>query len=152
MHIVVLCAFLLAPPTMADSPSPTAALSADPGDNPLPACPDTPNCERVSRPYAAAPDSLFRAAQDAAAGMGPVKMDVSPGTRHMHAVFRVALLFKDDVDVAVTQAADDPDASVLHIRSASRVGYSDLGVNARRVERFVGAVHEALAATTPRSD
>ena len=57
-----------------------------------------------------------------------------------------------ELAIELKDAADDPDASVLHIRSASRVGYSDLGVNARRVERFVGAVHEALAATTPRSD
>lgn len=41
------------------------------------------------------------------------------------AVFR----FVDDVEFAV-----DPKARVIHVRSASRVGYHDLGVNRRRVE------------------
>lgn len=30
----------------------------------------------------------------------------------------------------------DPAAGVIHVRSASRVGYSDLGVNRQRVERL----------------
>jgi uncharacterized protein (DUF1499 family) len=48
------------------------------------------------------------------------------------AEFRSALFrFVDDVDVVA-----DPALSVLEIRSASRVGYSDLGVNRKRVERL----------------
>jgi len=60
-------------------------------------------------------------------------------------VYRVALLFKDDVDVAVEPSAD---GSTLHVRSASRVGHSDLGVNRRRVARFFRAVDEALDAAS----
>lgn len=37
--------------------------------------------------------------------------------------------FVDDIDCIV-----DPAASVIQIRSASRVGYSDLGANRKRVE------------------
>ncbi len=39
------------------------------------------------------------------------------------------LRFKDDVELEL-----DPDAGVVHVRSASRVGYGDMGVNRRRVE------------------
>jgi len=57
-------------------------------------------------------------------------------------VYQVALIFKDDVDVAVR--ARDDGGSALYVRSASRVGYSDLGVNQRRVERLLRAVDRAL--------
>lgn len=39
--------------------------------------------------------------------------------------------FVDDVEFRI-----DPDAGVIHCRSASRVGYSDLGANRRRLEEI----------------
>jgi uncharacterized protein (DUF1499 family) len=39
--------------------------------------------------------------------------------------------FVDDLELRM-----DRDARVVHVRSASRVGYSDLGVNRKRVERL----------------
>jgi len=140
--VAFLLLFALAP--MADSPVSAPSTNLADTDSPLPACPDRPNCERTARAFAVAPDSLFRTAQDALAEMGPVKLEVSPDDQTLHAVYRVALIFKDDVDVAVTPADDDPNAAVLHIRSASRVGYSDLGVNARRVDRFFRTVTDLL--------
>ncbi len=49
----------------------------------------------------------------------------------------VSLLFRfvDDVEFLV----DEP-ARVVHVRSASRVGHSDLGVNQRRVEKLRSAL------------
>jgi uncharacterized protein (DUF1499 family) len=109
--------------------------------SPLPPCPSTPNCERVSRAFAVDPDTLFQAAQRALASLGPAALDVKPEAHRIHAVYRVALLFNDDVDVAVTPADD---RSWLHIRSASRVGVSDLGVNKRRVQRFFSALSDEV--------
>ena len=52
--------------------------------------------------------------------------------RYLHAEFKSALLgFVDDV-----QFMADPAAGVIHMRSASRVGYSDLGANRKRVENI----------------
>ena len=49
---------------------------------------------------------------------------------YLHAEFQTRLLrFVDDVEFLI-----DPDAKVIHIRSASRSGHSDLGVNRQRVE------------------
>jgi uncharacterized protein (DUF1499 family) len=89
-----------------------------------------------------AADTLFRAAQRALASLSPAALDVHPDSQKVHAVYRVALLFNDDVDVAVTSASRE--RAWLHIRSASRVGYDDLGVNARRVERFFEALGKEL--------
>ncbi|MFP4228825.1 MAG: DUF1499 domain-containing protein [Salinivenus sp.] len=118
--------------------SPDVAPSTD---SPLPPCPETPNCERTARSYAAAPEDLFEAAQIALEALGPVELQIRPEERRASAVVRVAFLFKDDVDVAVEPREN---GSTLYVRSASRVGYSDLGVNQRRVNRLFKAVEEAL--------
>ncbi|NBC85433.1 MAG: DUF1499 domain-containing protein [Bacteroidetes bacterium] len=131
--IVVLGALLLSLPSYAQ---PVADSS------PLQPCPDTPNCERTQRTYDTDPDTLFSATRTALNELGPTSIEVQEAARTAHAVYRVALVFKDDVHVAVT--AGESAGSILHVRSASRVGYSDLGVNARRVERFFDAVDTAL--------
>lgn len=49
---------------------------------------------------------------------------------YLHAEFRTSIFgFVDDVEFLV-----DADAKKIHIRSASRLGYSDLGANRSRVE------------------
>ena len=113
-------------------------------DNPLPSCPDTPNCERTARAYDVPPETLYVAVQRALESLGPATLRLSddPEGRRAEAVYRVALIFKDDVDVAV-ETRDDG-GSVLYVRSASRVGHNDLGVNRRRVQRLLEAVASAL--------
>ncbi len=51
---------------------------------------------------------------------------------YIHATF-TSLLFRfvDDVEFAF-----DDENKIIHLRSASRTGYSDLGVNRRRVEKI----------------
>lgn len=109
-----------------------------PEPTPVPPCPDTPNCERTQRTFEATPDRLYQAALAALADLNPVSCTTDPDDHSAQAVYRVAFVFKDDVHIAVRPANDD--GSVLHIRSASRVGYDDLGVNARRVRRFFRAL------------
>lgn len=111
-------------------------------DSPLAPCPDSPNCERVSRTFDVDADTLFRASESALRELGPVELKAREGSREAHAVYRVAIVFKDDVNLAVT--GGDNGQSTLHIRSASRVGYSDLGVNQRRVDRFFEALDSSL--------
>jgi uncharacterized protein (DUF1499 family) len=49
---------------------------------------------------------------------------------YLHVVFTTAFFrFKDDVEF-------EPEGDVVHVRSASRMGHSDLGVNRKRVEAF----------------
>ncbi len=55
---------------------------------------------------------------------------VSATENYLHAEFTSLIFrFTDDVEFLV-----DPAARVIHCRSASRVGYSDLGANRRRIE------------------
>ena len=55
--------------------------------------------------------------------------------RYLHAEFTSALFrFVDDVELLL-----DADAGVVHVRSASRIRYSDMGANRRRVEAIRSA-------------
>jgi uncharacterized protein (DUF1499 family) len=110
-------------------------------DGRLAACPDSPNCVSTQ-----ARDSrhriepiMFEGSQQetmkrlkAAIGALPRMKTVTETRDYIHAeatslVFR----FVDDVEFLV-----DPDAKVIHFRSASRVGHSDLGANRARMEQI----------------
>lgn len=119
----------------------TPSLPSAHSSNPLPDCPDSPNCERISQAYDVPADTLFATTQQALDALGPTTLQSQPDSMRASAVYRVALVFKDDVDVAVDSTET---GSRLHVRSASRVGQSDLGVNARRVNRLLRAVDERL--------
>jgi uncharacterized protein (DUF1499 family) len=119
----------------------TPSLPSAHSSNPLPDCPDSPNCERLSKTYDVPADTLFGTTQQALDALGPTALRSQPDSMRASAVYRVGLVFKDDVDVAVDSAEA---GSRLHVRSASRVGHSDLGVNARRVDRLLRAVDERL--------
>ena len=95
---------------------------------------------RIRQHYALPPDTLFHAAQVALAAMHPIRVDVQPAARRIDAVFRV-IFFKDDVALVVTPQAE---GAALHFRSASRVGQHDLGVNRRRMERFLAHLERRL--------
>ena len=121
--------------------TPPAAMASALPDNPLPPCPDSPNCVRTTRTYDVEPDALVEQAQATLQEIGASTVERETSSeRRLHAVFRV-VIFKDDVHIAV---APHETGSALHIRSASRVGYSDLGVNARRVDRFLQVLEPRL--------
>ena len=60
---------------------------------------------------------------------------------YLYAEYASALLgFVDDVEFYVP-----PNAKIIHVRSASRLGYSDLGVNRKRIEAIRGRLVQAGA-------
>ena len=65
---------------------------------------------------------------------------------YLHAEARSRVFrFVDDVEFVL-----DPGARVIQVRSASRVGYSDFGVNRRRVERLGKAFDDESGPATSR--
>jgi len=118
---------------------------AHPGmDGPIPACPRTPNCERVRVPLAAPPERVLDAALGALRQSHVLTgraVRLTPTPAGARAVF-TAGPFRDDVVLAVESDGDE--GAVLWIRSASRVGQSDLGVNRMRVAQLVEAIRAAL--------
>jgi uncharacterized protein (DUF1499 family) len=63
-------------------------------------------------------------------------LDAQAGRISFIAVSKL-LKFKDDVDIAILP---DDGKSTLAIYSASRVGYSDLGANAKRVKELLASL------------
>jgi len=105
-------------------------------------CPHKPNCvysefSEDTTHYIAPIDYSGTAPEKAWAGILQV-IEESGGTitisdwEYMAATFSVSLFgFIDDVECRL-----DTSKNRIHIRSASRVGYSDLGVNKKRVEKI----------------
>ena len=109
-------------------------------DNPLPPCPTSPNCLRQTYQFDLPADTLFDRAQQALETLGPSTLKTDAESRRLDAVFTV-FVFKDDVALYIEP---HDDGAIVHIRSASRTGYSDLGVNRRRVKRFLKILEKRL--------
>ena len=116
---------------------PPKGLGADNGS--LSPCPDKPNCvcsEAADERHAIAPLSLHDTTTqsldqlaDIVAHMAGARV-VARDENYLRAEFTSRLFrFVDDVEFYVP-----PDATSVHVRSASRLGHSDLGVNRQRVE------------------
>jgi uncharacterized protein (DUF1499 family) len=111
-------------------------------------CPNSPNCVSSLAPDEAHRVDPIAFRGDPAMALAKLRTIIEGMPRavitrqdedSLHAEFTSWLLrFVDDVDVVV-----DPDAGVIHLRSASRVGYSDLGVNRKRVEAIRAAYASA---------
>lgn len=120
-------------------------------DGKLPPCPSSPNClssQAEDARHACPPIPAKGARTDV---MRRLKLAISsmPGCEitkvdetSIHAVFTSSFFgFKDDVLCII-----DEEEHVIHIRSASRIGYWDFGANRKRVkalrERFLNQPEE----------
>ena len=108
-------------------------------DNSLAPCPSSPNCvssdardrDRQVSPLqlAAAPAEAWRAVREVVLDLPRTRI-VKETEDYLHAECRSALFgFIDDLELHLR-----PAEKIIAIRSASRLGYSDLGVNRSRVE------------------
>ena len=103
-------------------------------ENPLQNCPKSPNCLRLSKFFEdIRPDQLMLSVVNALHKMKPAVVKPDTENRTIKSVFNV-FLFKDDFEIAITGYQE---GSILHLRSASRIGYGDLGVNKYRMNKFL---------------
>jgi len=104
-------------------------------------CPDSPNCvssQSGDPRHAVAPIRYEGTAEKArellikvVLGMKRSRIVISE-TLYLHAEFASAFFrFVDDVEFLL-----DDGKKLIHVRSASRVGYSDFGINRKRVEEI----------------
>ena len=110
----------------------------------LGACPDRPNCVSSQMSDAVHEVKPFRVTGEVGAAMARLAalIETQEGARivmrradYLHAEYQSKLMgFVDDLELLA-----DPAARVIHVRSASRLGYSDLGVNRARVEALRAA-------------
>lgn len=109
-------------------------------DGRLAPCPGSPNCVNSQSADKAriAPLAYLDPAQSAWARLAEALTElpririVERTDRYLRAEATSRVFgFVDDLEFML-----DRDANVIHVRSASRVGYSDLGVNRDRIERL----------------
>jgi len=101
--------------------------------NPTKPCPDSPNCVRLSMDYDLDLNELKTCVEITLKMMGAKDLVSDYEKNFFSGVFQV-FIFKDDMTV---YCEDYNSHSLLHLKSASRVGYGDLGVNKRRVKKFL---------------
>ncbi|WP_036479809.1 DUF1499 domain-containing protein [Myxosarcina sp. GI1] len=102
----------------------------------LAACPDTPNCvnsQSDEKPAKIDPLPLASISEIKQVVESMDKTTIVEETdNYLYAEFQSKLMgFVDDVEFYRDEAAN-----VVHVRSASRLGKSDLGVNRKRVEEI----------------
>jgi len=105
-------------------------------------CPDSPNCvcsenqsnaQHFIEPIAGNEETWARLKQVMIAQGGDIQTESSD---YMHITFSTAVFhYVDDVEVHF-----DQEAGLIHLRSASRIGRSDFGVNRKRIETIKKAL------------
>ncbi|HEY8462219.1 MAG TPA: DUF1499 domain-containing protein [Blastocatellia bacterium] len=106
------------------------------------ATPEYPDIQpqRFKQPF----DKVFEAATDAALAMGWEMRETDRGQGVIEAIAPPPLKFfkfKDDVTVTVTREGD---STLVNVRSKSRMGKGDLGINARRIRAFQAELAKRL--------
>ncbi|QGQ23081.1 DUF1499 domain-containing protein [Gimesia benthica] len=119
-------------------------------DGKLSSCPESPNCVcscDSSKTHTVAPlaftDSPAQARERLLSVLGeyPGCQIVTADENYLRAEFRTRWLrFVDDVEFLI-----EPGQNVIQVRSASRIGYSDLGTNRGRID----SIRQKFAATAP---
>lgn len=114
----------------------------------LPACPDSPNCVSslssdeghaiTPFSYEGAPAQAWEQLKTAVLSGKRVTLIKDTG-KYLHFEVRSLIFqFTDDVEFLL-QESD----KLIHVRSASRVGHSDFGVNRKRVEQIRARFNDA---------
>ncbi len=118
-------------------------------DGKLSECPDSPNCvssQTAKKDHAVDPLSYNGSYSEAKQALLSIisslprtKIIIDNGL-YVHVTFTSRLMrFVDDIEFLF-----DETNKQIHVRSASRVGYSDMGVNRKRVEDLRKRLYERL--------
>lgn len=97
----------------------------------------------MSRVYVQPPEEVFAVAADVIGEMGWELVDANMAEGRLEATDTTQWFgFKDDVVIRLQ--AGPASSTVLDVRSKSRIGRSDIGVNANRIRAFTAALNEKL--------
>lgn len=110
-------------------------------------CPNTPNCVSSQSQdaqhkidpltYSSTPQEVLANLKTVIESLPKTKI-ITQSENYLYAEFTSQLMgFVDDVEFLI-----DDSAKVIHVRSASRLGQSDLGVNRKRIETIRAKLNE----------
>ena len=112
-------------------------------------CPDSPNCVSTQTqqgnkkmdpiPFKLDPRELMKVIKDVVESHPRTEL-LSESSHYLHYTFKSKIFgFTDDVEFLI-----DPKHKLIHFRSASRTGYSDMGVNKERMTELGTEIKNAL--------
>ena len=140
-NVLVNCALFLLMPVVLIGCQSVRPANLGTHDGKLAPCPSSPNCVSSQSPdnsHLIAPFTYSGQAADAMKKLAAIVQTfprtsiIAASDRYLYAEVTSAIFrFVDDLEFLV-----DDTAKVIHVRSASRMGYSDLGVNRKRVEQI----------------
>lgn len=126
----------------------TLSQTTQASEKQLPSCPSSPNCVSSQAPDAdhfIAPFKIIVNAEEAWTALKKALISqsrtvITQSNDNALRAEATSLVFRfvDDVDAIL-----DAEARLIHIRSASRVGYGDFGVNRRRIEALRAQLQQA---------
>lgn len=130
--LLLAIAITLNRPPLFEAPGFKARLKTYLTQNVAETSPDSPYPELRLAPFQVPADTLYQALEPAVRRLGWMVAEQDNGQRAMHLVVTTTLWrFKDDVQVRVV--ARGARSSIIHVRSASRVGKGDLAANTRHI-------------------
>ena len=122
-------------------------------DPQLKPCPESPNCvftqtQQKSKkmepiPFTQDPKEVIKIIKGVVENLSNTHLE-KESLHYLHYTFKSAIFrFTDDVEFLI-----DAGQKLIHFRSASRTGYSDMGVNKKRMTEIKKAIEQALASRT----
>ena len=125
-------------------------------DHQLKPCPESPNCvstqtQQKSKqmdpiPFKLDPKEVIKVIKGVVENLPNTHLE-KESLNYLHYTFKSRIFgFIDDVEFLI-----DAEQKLIHFRSASRTGYSDMGVNKKRMTEIKKAIkHEMEGRTTSR--
>ena len=122
-------------------------------DPQLKPCPESPNCvstqtQQKSKqmdpiPFTLDPKEVLKVIKGVVENLSNTHLE-KESPNYLHYTFKSAIFgFIDDVEFLI-----DAGKKLIHYRSASRTGYSDMGVNKKRMTEIRKAIEQAMASRT----
>jgi len=116
-------------------------------------CPESPNCvstqtQQKSKqmdpiPFELDPKEVLKIIKSVVENLPNTHLE-KESLNYLHYTFKSAIFrFTDDVEFLI-----DAEQKLLHFRSASRTGYSDMGVNKKRMTEITAGIEQAMASRT----
>ncbi len=126
----------------------TLSAATQASEKQLPPCPNSPNCvssQAADDGHFIAPfkitgnvESAWAALKNALISQSRTVITDQTGVTLHAQTTSLVFRFVDDIDAIL-----DADAKLIHIRSASRTGHGDFGVNRKRVEMLRAQLQQA---------
>ena len=116
-------------------------------ENPLPSCPDSPNCYRITEVFEGDSTEVYQAFEKSIHSEGPfnIETDITGENLTISATYKIPVFdWLDDVKIILESTSKNKKFTFVHLKSASRDGYYDLGVNKRRINRILEKARKEL--------